>query len=163
MSKKAKIFMYVCFGGIGLYFIRCAVNAFADGFRFSPQDYLFFDYLSVWGAVLVLSCFGLVGLLVSHIIRKRRAKGKKPISTGYKVSFILSYIPYVLLITYCFYCSKFGFDFFSTTYGWRGFWDAFIVMGLIFSVIPVFPFCIFWQILYIVKWTRNRKAAAERS
>ncbi|MBP5580243.1 MAG: hypothetical protein J6X85_00365 [Ruminococcus sp.] len=161
MSKKSVV-RYICFGGILVFITRLAITAAKDGFRLSPFGYFFSEYMTVWGAIFVVSCLGLVGLLVSNLIKKRRAEGKNPISNGYTVSFILSYVPYVLLLLYCAYCSKFGFRFFSVTYGWEGFWSAFIIMGAVFCVIPVLPFCLFWQILYLIKWIRNRNVKTER-
>lgn len=161
MSKRAKIFMYICFGGIGVYLIRCINSAIRDRFRAPLWDYLGLGYMTVWGAIALLSCFGLVGLGVSRRIGKRREAGKEPFSKGYRISFYISFVPYALLLLYCAYCSKYGFSFlWSTSYGWEAFEGAFTIMGLVFCVIPVFPFCIFWQILYIVKWVRNRKANA---
>ena len=160
MTKKAKTFMFICFGGVEAFLFRGVINAAMDGMRAPLLDYFGLLYMTPWGVLLLLSCFGLIGLLVSHLIKRRGTKGKKPISAGYKVSFILSFVPYVLFLAYCVLCSKFGFDFFTTTYGWEGFRNAFIVVGFVYCVIPVFPFCLFWQILYIVKWIRNRKASA---
>ncbi|SHM76655.1 hypothetical protein [Ruminococcus flavefaciens] len=161
MTKKSDNIKWVCFGGIGVYLMRCITIAAEDGLHAPLWDYLGLGYASAFGAVLMLSLLGLIGLAVSKRIGKRKATGLKPISMGYKISFILSYIPYVLLLAYCLYCSKYGFDFFTTTYGWEGFYNAFLVMGAVFCIVPVLPFCLFWQILFIVKWVRNRKVKQE--
>ena len=160
MSKRSRIFMFSCFAVIGAFFIRAIISGAKDGFRSPIWDYLGLSYITVWGAAALLAFFGLIGLLISNIIDKRRAKGKKVISKAYTISFWLSFAPIVLLLLYGLYCAEYGLNFmWSTTYGWQGFKDAIFLMGLIFSVIPVFPFCIFWQILYIVKYVRANKAA----
>ena len=162
MTKKNDNIKWICFGGIGVYLMRCITLAAEDGLHSPLLDYLGLGYASIFGAILVLSVFGLIGLALSHWIKKRKVTGLQPISRKYTISFIISYIPYVLLLLYCLYCSKFGFTFFTTSYGWNGFYSAFVIMGLVFCVIPVFPFCIFWQIFYIVKWVRNRKSRQEK-
>lgn len=161
MTKNGQIFKRICFGGIGVYLANCICIAADDRLRSPLWDYLGLGYTSFFGVVLVLSVFGLITLAISHHIKKRKVTGLQPISRKYTISFIVSYIPYVLLLLYSLYCSKFGFTFFTTSYGWEGFYSAFVIMGFVFCVIPVFPFCIFWQILYIVKWVRNRKAKQE--
>ncbi|WP_028518623.1 hypothetical protein [Ruminococcus flavefaciens] len=158
MTKKGSNFMWICFGGIGIYLIHCICIAAEDGLHAPLWDYLGLGYASVFGVILLLSVFGLIGLGLSHRIKKRKSTGLKPISKKYTISFIVSYVPYLLLLLYSLYCSKFGFTFFTTTYGWEGFYSAFVIMGIVFCVIPVFPLCFFWQIFYIVKWIRNRKA-----
>ena len=161
MTKKSDTIKWVCFGGIGVYLMRCITLAAEDGLHAPLWDYLGYGYASVFGIVLILSVFGLIGLAVSKRIGKRKTTGLEPISKGYKISFILSYIPYLLLLIYSIFASVYGFNFFTTTYGWEGFYTSFLIVGAVFCVIPVFPLCLFWQILYIVKWVRNRKSKQE--
>ncbi len=161
MTKNGQTFKWVCFGGIGVYLAHCVHIAAEDRLHAPLWDYLGLGYTSSFGVILVIAIFGLMALAVSHHIKKRKVTGLQPISRKYTISFIVSYIPYILLLSYSLYCSKFGFTFFTTSYGWEGFYSAFVIMGFVFCVIPVLPFCIFWQILYIVKWVRNRKAKQE--
>ena len=60
---------------------------------------------------------------------------------------------------------KAGFPFlWSVSYGWEAFEGAFMIMGLVFVIIPVFPFCVFWQVFYIVRRIKAKKRLkAERS
>ena len=67
-----------------------------------------------------------------------------------RVFFWISFVPAVLLLMYGVYCAFAGFDFFSTSYGLEGFVNAVLVMGLIFCVIPVFPVCIIYQLVYLL-------------
>lgn len=157
MSKIEKLILALSSFGLGYFTFICLKQGFSENFKEGLYYYFDYNYITSCGAVFVLSCLGFISLLVSHIIRKRKQKGKKPISNAYKISFYLSFVPYVLFLGYCAYCSLAGFEFFGTTYGWEGFCDAFIIMGFVFCIIPVLPFCLFWQILYIIKWAKNRK------
>ena len=158
MKKSERIIRNVCICGIVSYLVYCFYLCVKDRVHSAPWDYLGRGYRSEFGVVLILSLLGIIYIAVSNRIRNRKTIGLKPISKAYRISFIVSYIPYVILLAYSLYCSKYGFEFFGKSYGWQGFYDAFIIMGLVFCVIPVFPFCIFWQILYIVKYIRSRKA-----
>lgn len=67
-----------------------------------------------------------------------------------RVFFWISFVPAALLLLYGVYCAFAGFDFFGTSYGLEGFINAVLVMGLIFCVIPVFPICIIFQLVYLL-------------
>ena len=67
-----------------------------------------------------------------------------------RVFFWISFVPAVLLLMYGVYCAFAGFDFFGTSYGLEGFVNAVLVMGFIFCVIPVFPVCIIYQLIYLL-------------
>ena len=109
---------------------------------------------------MFLSLFGVIAVLVSWRLRKRAEAGEKPISKLYKASFLLSFLPFVLLIIYSVYGMSDGFTFmYSTTYGGEAFYEYLVWYGVIIfgALIPVFPAMIFWQILYIIKRIQYRK------
>lgn len=160
MKKAEKITLYISAAGIMTYIIRSMVNAFMDGFRSPLPDYFGLAYITPFGVILLLSIFCQIAVLMINIFRKRKLKGKKEVSGLYRISFYCSFIPFLLLLGYCVYCSEYGFRFLWGVYdGWSGFSGAFVIMGLIFCIIPVFPFCIFWQVFYITKWIIGRKKA----
>lgn len=107
-----------------------------------------------------VSLAGLSAVLVSWRLRKRAEAGKKPVSGLYTLSFVLSFLPLVLLIISSVNSMSEGFSFMGDTwYGTEAFWDTFSWNGiLVFScLVPVFPAMIFWQILYIIKRKQYRK------
>ena len=107
-----------------------------------------------------VSLAGLSAVLVSWRLRKRAEAGKKPVSGLYTLSFVLSFLPFVLLIISSVNSMSEGFSFMGATwYGTEAFWDTFSWNGiLVFScLVPVFPAMIFWQILYIIKRKQYRK------
>ena len=107
-----------------------------------------------------VSLAGLSAVLVSWRLRKRAEAGKKPVSGLYTLSFVLSFLPFVLLIISSVNSMSEGFSFMGDTwYGTEAFWDTFSWNGiLVFScLVPVFPAMIFWQILYIIKRKQYRK------
>ena len=109
---------------------------------------------------MFLSLFGVIAVLVSWRLRKRAEAGEKPISKLYKASFLLSFLPFVLLVMYSVYGMSDGFTFmYSTTYGGEAFYEYLVWYGVIIfgAFIPVFPLIIFWQILYIIKRIQYRK------
>lgn len=157
MTKKEKIAVKIAEAGIMVYLLRCIVMFIEERGRAPFWDYLGLVYMSPFGVVLLLSVFCLTAVLVSKKLRKREEKGLKPFSKAYRISFLVSFVPYLLFLAYCIYSSIFGFHFFGVSYGWQAFEGAFAIVGLIFCVIPVFPFCLFWQVVYIVKCIRNKK------
>lgn len=165
MKKAEKIILYTGAGGIAAYIVRCIADAVLDRFRVPLPDYFGLAYMSPWGALIVVCVLAQIGVLISVLLRRRREGGKKEISRGYTVSFFCSFIPFVLLLAYSAYCMKAGFSFlWSVSYGWEAFGGAFTIMGLVFIIIPVFPFCVFWQVFYIVRRIKARKRLkAERS
>ena len=107
-----------------------------------------------------VSLAGLSAVLVSWRLRKRAEAGKKPVSRLYLLSFILSFLPFVLLIISSVNSMSEGFSFMGDTwYGTEAFWDTFSWNGiLVFGcLVPVFPAMIFWQILFIIKRIKYRK------
>jgi len=165
MKKAEKIVLYTAAGGIAVYIVRCIADAVLDRFHAPLPDYFGLAYMSIWGALPVICVLAQIGVLISVLLRRRRNSGKKEISRGYTVSFICSFIPFVLLLAYSAYCMKAGFSFlWSVSYGWEAFEGAFTIMGLVFIIIPVFPFCVFWQVFYIIRHIKAKRCLkAERS
>ena len=165
MKKGEKIVLYTGAGGIAVYIVRFIADAVMNRFRAPLPDYFGQCYMSIWGALLLICVLAQIGVLISVLLRRRRNSGKKEISRGYTVSFFCSFIPFLLLLAYSAYCMKAGFPFlWSVSYGWEAFEDAFMIMGFVFVIIPVFPFCLFWQAFYIVRRIKARKRLkAERS
>ena len=123
-------------------------------------DYHFFDTPTrVICFAFALSLLGMIALLVNCWLRARREAGKKAISKLYTLSFLLSFIPFLLLLIAAADSWKNGFTFLSTCYGSEAFIDTIVFWGGIYFgiMIPVFPLLIFWQILYIWKWAAERK------
>ena len=165
MKKAEKIVLYTAAGGIAAYIVKCIADAVMDRFRVPLPDYFGMGYMSPWGALVVICVLAQIGVLISVLLRRRRNSGKKEISMGYTVSFFCSFIPFLLLLAYSVYCMKAGFTFlWSVCYGWEAFESSFMIMGLVFVVIPVFPFCVFWQVFYIVRRIKAwKRLKAERS
>lgn len=80
-----------------------------------------------------------------------------------KVIFFLSLGVYALILLYGIYSAMFGFDFFGTSYGWRGFIDSITLLGLILCIIPVLPLCLLYQILYLVFGKLNISKQAKKN
>ncbi|MBR5684465.1 MAG: hypothetical protein IKW96_14520 [Ruminococcus sp.] len=158
MKKWEKVCMIIFGSFIGLFIMELVYRC---GVLKESLDYNFFDPFTlviVWG--FAISVVGSLVILVSTRLRKRVEKEQKPISPAYRASFILSFIPFMFLMINCTASIFTGFSFMgSTWYGSEAFWDTFVFIGiLLFScIIPVFPFCIFWQILYIIKSIKYRK------
>lgn len=125
------------------------------GFGFFDDEFMALPFWSVF-----LSLFGVSAVLVSWRLRKRAEAGEKPVSKLYKVSFILSFVPFVWLVIYSISNMTYGFTFMSyTTYGGDALYEYLVWYGvIIFGLfIPVFPAMILWQILYIIKRIQYRK------
>lgn len=112
MKKSERIIRNVCICGIVSYLVYCFYLCVKDRVHSAPWDYLGRGYRSEFGVVLILSLLGIIYIAVSNRIRNRKTIGLKPISKAYIISFIVSYIPYVILLAYSLYCSKYGFEFF---------------------------------------------------
>ena len=133
--------------------------------RRERQEYadVFVIALPMW--ITAISSFVVITILVSWRLRKRAETGMKPISKLYHCSFIVSFLPFVLLIISSVESISEGFSFMGTSwYGADAFWDTFTWNGiLVFRVIiPVFPLMIFWQLLYIIKRAKYRKKISEQ-
>ena len=123
-------------------------------------DYHFFGGITkLLSALFMISVFGLMALLVSVRLRKRVEAGSPPISKLYKISFILSFVPFLVMAVYFAMQDEFVFMGETVDVGARAFLDHMIIgCVVVFSIIvPVFPVIIFWQLLYIVKRIQYRK------
>ena len=73
------------------------------------------------------------------------------------IIFIISFIPYIILISYGIYSAIFGYDVYTwilptyveTIYGLDAFLEAVTVLGLSLIFIPVIPICIIYDALYL--------------
>lgn len=79
-----------------------------------------------------------------------------------KIIFILSFIPYIVLILFTIYSAIFGFrySFFTTStvvYGIEAIKAIMLFYGVGFCIIPVFPTCIVYQIIYLVLNKKRKK------
>ena len=78
----------------------------------------------------------------------------------YKVIFIISFIPYFLLIIAGIWCSIMGFThlFGAIAYGIEALKDTIVFYGIVFSIfIPIIPVCFLYQIIYVIKKLINKK------
>ena len=74
------------------------------------------------------------------------------------IIFILSFLPYIIILGYGIYCAIFGYDVYTwilptyveTLYGLDAFLDAVTVLGLSLIFIPVIPICVIYDIIYLI-------------
>jgi len=71
-------------------------------------------------------------------------------SKAAKVIFLVSFIPWALVLLYGMYCAFFGVDFFETCYGWDGFLVGIMIAGGLMCVAPILPVCLVYEICYIL-------------
>ena len=75
-----------------------------------------------------------------------------------KIIFVLSFLPYVILILISLYHAIFGYDVYTlikpqyirTSYGTEAFGESLVWNSLVLCVIPVLPIVLIYQIIYIV-------------
>ena len=151
MKNYEKVLMKIFGGCTGFFFLdmfyQCVI-------RKRDLSYNSYDNLTfILSMLFAVSVFGSVTIGISLWIRKRVEAGKEAISKCYKKSFFLSFVPFLLILAMSIYFAITGFRFFSTTYGLKAIHDTFVIYGYyVFGVIiPVLPFCLFWQVLFIVK------------
>ena len=151
MKKFEKVFLGIFMSGIIAFIADFVFEVIASGVE---PDYHFFSGITRLLSILsIISFFGLMVLLVNIRLRKRVEVGKPPVSKLYKISFIFSFIPFLLLVIYSALKNEFVFMGTTVAVGAEAVLDNLIIVGVyIFSiVIPLFPVVIFWQILYIIK------------
>ncbi len=76
----------------------------------------------------------------------------------FSVIFIISFIPYIILIGYGIYSAIFGYDVYTwilptyvgTLYGLDAFLEAVTVLGLSLFFIPIIPICAIYEIIYLI-------------
>ena len=157
--KMSKIFLGLSAAGVISYLAAAAVEAAESGI----PDAFGNAYVSQYGVILVLSLLYQLGYFISHIVKKSEHNQQITDSSPkwFKVLFITSYIPLILLIIYSLSAYSGGFTFiFSTCYGWEAVYDTLFFTGLIFCIIPVFPVCMTIQTVYIIKAVKRRKRRA---
>lgn len=77
--------------------------------------------------------------------------------------FIITFIPYIYLFTIALYYAIFGYDVYTwilptyvkTIYGLDALFETLFIYGFKFSIIPIFPLCLIYQIIYL---TINKKS-----
>ncbi|WP_028519613.1 hypothetical protein [Ruminococcus flavefaciens] len=151
MKKYEKILIAV-FGSctvLSLAFLLISFFMLGKGIGYLDNFEEVLPYYLMFGGV-----FGVIGVLVSWRLRKRREAGKAPISKLYKVSFLLSFLPLaVLLIVGIAGAVSGGFD--------RSvLWGTIVLYGILLGciLIPIFPFMLFWQVLYGIMTVKYKKA-----
>lgn len=158
MKKSEKFFMAVFSGGIVLFVINFLYRAV---YLKTDMDYRFFiGYTAVLSWIFIVSFLGIMTILVSNRLRKRSKEGKEPISKLYSISFLVSFLPLLMLLISSVGAAVNGFTFIgSTSYGADAFWSNLMIMGIYACgvIIPILPLCIFWQLLYIIKRRKYRK------
>lgn len=157
MKNYEKGLMKIFGGCVGIFILdliyRCRV-------RGDELHYLIFDnFTLVLGILFIISLCGIITVIISTWIRGRITDGKCPISKCYSRSFYLSFVPFVLILMFSIYSAVTGFRLFHTTYGLKAIHDTLLIYGynIFCIIIPVFPVCLFWQVLYIVKRFNYRK------
>ena len=159
MKNYEKVLMKIFGGCIGLFIMDLIYQCVIRGhkLRFNSYDNVTF----VLSMLFAASVFGIITVIMSNWMRSRIENGENPISREYRMSFFLSFVPFLLILALSIFFSITGFRFFRTTYGLKAIHDTFEIYGYyVFGIIiPVFPICIFWQVLYIVKSITYRNFA----
>lgn len=85
-------------------------------------------------------------------------------SKAAKVIFLVSFIPWALVLLYGVYGAFFGVDFFGMCYGWEGFLFGIMIAGIVMCVVPILPVCLVYEICYILcnKVPRLRKVPTKK-
>ncbi|MGN0622920.1 MAG: hypothetical protein ACI4JA_03100 [Oscillospiraceae bacterium] len=110
--------------------------------------------------------------LVNYIVRRRSAKKyaepeqqEKSERKSKKILFVISFTPIVLIAFYSVYCFFNGFDAgllgSCTVYGAEALGSAFVWTCLEFTVIPVLPLMMIWQIFCIIGFIRKKNKNSE--
>lgn len=131
-------------------------------YRHVEADYHFFGGITLpLSIMLIISVFGLMTLLTNVWLRKRSEAGEAPISKAYTASFILSFVPFVLLVIYSASTGEFTFMGSVVSTGSQAFLDTLFFTGIfgLCIIVPLFPVLIYWQILYLVNRVRYKKKA----
>lgn len=91
----------------------------------------------------------------------------------FSVIFIISFIPYIILIGYGIYSAIFGYDVYTwilptyvgTLYGLDAFLEAVTVLGLYLIFIPIIPICAIYEVVYLILksvfYFRNKSKTSE--
>lgn len=161
MKKSEKTMM--CIFGCGI--IAFAVNFIIKVFVMDTElDYHFFDGITFPLSIFfAISFLGALTLITRIWLRKRFEAGKRPVSKLYTATFLLSFLPFILLIIYSATEGEFTF-LGSTVYGIEAFWENLWFYGILLwsAIVPVFPVAVFWQILYLVNRKKYRRLSSEK-
>ncbi|MBP7185160.1 MAG: hypothetical protein KBA55_00010 [Ruminococcus sp.] len=162
MKKHEKVLMSIFLVSIAAFICDFLFEVLLLG---TPADYQFFGGITQFLSVFfVISAVGIMTILTTVWVRKRREAGLPPISKAYTISFILSFIPFLALVIFSASQSDFVFMGETVSHGFEAFIDYMLIAGIvIFSIIaPVFPVIIYWQLLYLIHRFRNKKYSASR-
>lgn len=156
MNKAEKTLIGVFGFGIVLFLAYCIT----EGLQCIRFSHVFEKgYFSAFGVILVVSLLGLFAVFVSHAMRNRKNKGKELITNADRIWFRLSFIPFGLIILYGLFSAFFGISFlWSKSYGMDGFLVAVACGAALLVIIPVLPLCIVWQVIYLVRRHKAKKA-----
>lgn len=158
MNKVEKVLIGVFGLGIFVYLAHCIKRGMIYGFSGGFFSYFTYPIFSEYGLILALSVIGLITVFIVHAILKRKKRKAAVITKADKVWFVISFVPFALVMLYGLYGAVFGIDFlWSRNYGIDGFLLA-VFFGGIFAL-PVLPVCIIWQIIYLVTRYKAKKAA----
>ena len=71
----------------------------------------------------------------------------------FKFLFIVSFLPYLIILILSLYAAFFGFTFFfSTGYGWEAFYaSAVVLLFYLTAIISVIPICLIYDVFYIIR------------
>lgn len=158
MNKVEKVLIGVFGLGIFVYLAECMSSGMRYGFSGGVLRYFDRKLFTEYGLIFVLSVIGLITVFIVHAILKRKKRKAAGITKADKVWFVISFVPFALVMLYGLYGAFLGIDFlWSRNYGIDGFLLA-VFFGGIF-ILPVLPLCIIWQIIYLVTRHKAKKAA----
>ena len=162
MNKVEKVLIGLFGLGIFVYLAHCIKRGMIYGFSGGFLSYFTYPIFSEYGLILALSVIGLITVFIVHAILKMKKRKAVGITKADKIWFVISFVPFSLVMLYGMYGAFFGIDFlWSRNYGLDGFLLA-VVFGGIFAI-PVLPVCIIWQIIYLVTRRKAKKAAMTAS
>ena len=157
MNKVEKVLIGLFGLGIFVYLAHCIKRGMIYGFSGGFFSYFTYPIFSEYGLILALSVIGLITVFIVHAIIKRKKRSEVRITKADKIWFVISFIPFAMVMLYGLYGAVFGIDFlWSRNYGIDGFMLA-VIFGGIF-ILPVLPLCIIWQIIYLVTRHKAKKA-----
>lgn len=87
----------------------------------------------------------------------------------FKVLFFISFLPYIILILISIYHAILGYDIYTwinhqyveTINGIDAFTETLFWNGITFSIIPILPISLIYQIIYIVIYFKNKRCIEE--
>ena len=87
----------------------------------------------------------------------------------FKVLFLISFLPYIILILLAIHSAIYGHNIYTwfgnqyirTIYGIEAFKEIIILGGLSMCAIPILPISLIIEIIYVVRYVKNKKKARE--